>query len=172
MNPKLEENQSNPSPEKLGQRGELWVILQGLLLLGLILLPPVPLIQLNSNADLSLYGIWAMTFVFALTALIFIVKGLIDLGKNLTPLPYPKDDSTLVKTGIYGVVRHPLYSGLIFAALGWTIFQLSASHFLGTMILFIFLDLKARQEERWLKQKYPEYIEYCSQVKKLIPGIY
>jgi protein-S-isoprenylcysteine O-methyltransferase Ste14 len=172
MNPKLEENHSNFWSEQLGQRGEFWVVLQGLLLLGLLLLPPIPVMKVSYDADLVQYGIGAISIVLGVTAFILILKGLIDLGQNLTPFPYPKENGTLIKTGIYGVVRHPLYSGLIFAALGWTIFQLSVSHLLGTIILFIFLDLKGRQEENWLQQKYPEYQEYCSQVKKLIPWIY
>jgi protein-S-isoprenylcysteine O-methyltransferase Ste14 len=172
MNPKLAENHSNSWSEYLAQRGEFWVDLQGLLLLGLVWLPPIPLIKLNPDSPLIVYGIWLITLILAVTAFIFIIKGLMDLGKNLTPFPYPKQEGTLITTGIYGVVRHPLYSGLIFAALGWTTFQLSVSHLLGTIILLIFLDLKARQEENWLKQKYPEYLDYCSQVKKLIPGIY
>lgn len=39
-------------------------------------------------------------------------------------------------------------------------------------ILLIFLDIKARREETWLTQKYPEYTEYQQRVKKLIPGLY
>ena len=108
MNPKLEENHSHLLRLKRGQRGEAWVVLQGLLLLGFILLPPRPIMKLSLMADWVRYGIWALTLIFGLTALIFIVKGLIDLGNNLTPFPYPKENGKLIKTGIYSVVRHPL----------------------------------------------------------------
>ncbi|MBD0342786.1 MAG: isoprenylcysteine carboxylmethyltransferase family protein, partial [Microcoleus sp. Co-bin12] len=66
----------------------------------------------------------------------------------------------------------PLYSGLILAALGWTLFQMSLSHLIATAILIIFFDIKANREETWLTQKYPEYSDYRQRVKKIIPGIY
>ncbi|NEO52215.1 MAG: hypothetical protein F6K54_03435 [Okeania sp. SIO3B5] len=87
-------------------------------------------------------------------------------------------------------IRHPLYSGLIFLTLGWSVFQLSLSHFVAVIVIFLFLDLKARREETWLSEKYPEYSDYqqrvisvisyqlsvinyqLSVVKKLIPRIY
>ncbi|MGB3402503.1 MAG: isoprenylcysteine carboxylmethyltransferase family protein [Microcoleaceae cyanobacterium] len=156
----------------LGQRGEWWVIVQGLLLLGLIILPPVPIISFDSAAQFNIYLYDGAAIILGFTALWFMVKGVLDLGRNLTPLPYPKPGGTLITTGIYRIVRHPLYSGLIFAALGWGLFQKSLSHLLGTVILFIFLDLKARQEENWLRQTYPNYAEYSAQVKKIIPWIY
>jgi protein-S-isoprenylcysteine O-methyltransferase Ste14 len=99
-------------------------------------------------------------------------KGLLDLGQNLTPLPYPKEDGQLVQSGIYSIVRHPLYTGLIALALSWSVFQVSLSHLLATAIVFTFFDAKSRREEAWLTQKYSDYAEYQQQVKKLIPGLY
>lgn len=94
------------------------------------------------------------------------------MGQNLTPLPYPREDGQLVKSGVYSIVRHPLYSGLIFAAFSWVVFQLSLSHLIGAAILCAFFDAKARREEAWLSEKYPEYSDYQQKVKKLIPGVY
>ena len=51
--------------------------------------------------------------IIAALALVLLVKGLSDLGHSLTPLPYPRDDGQLVQTGVYSLVRHSLYSGLI-----------------------------------------------------------
>ena len=152
--------------------GEYLVLLQGALLAGFAILPVYQLpgfkIQSSQLIDLT----WILASILSLGALILIMKGLIDLGKNLTPLPYPIDNGELVQTGIYSIVRHPLYSGLIFAALAWTIFQMSLSHFIATAILLIFFDIKANREETWLTQKYPDYSEYRQRVKKIIPGIY
>ena len=153
-------------------RGEYLVLLQGALLVGFTILPVYQLpgfkIQSSQLIDLT----WILASILGLGALILIVKGLIDLGKNLTPLPYPIDNGELVQTGIYSIVRHPLYSGLIFAALGWTLWQMSISHLIASAILLIFYDIKANREETWLTEKYPDYSEYRQRVKKLIPGIY
>jgi protein-S-isoprenylcysteine O-methyltransferase Ste14 len=40
------------------------------------------------------------------------------------------------------------------------------------MVFLVFFDLKARKEEIWLKHQFPDYENYQSQVKKLIPWIY
>ncbi|MEG4106684.1 isoprenylcysteine carboxylmethyltransferase family protein [Microcoleus sp. S13_C5] len=153
-------------------RGEYLVLLQGGLLTGFVILPvyQLPGLKIQSTQLVAITGIVAI--ILGLSGLIFIIKGLIDLGKNLTPLPYPREDGELVQTGIYGIVRHPLYSGLILAALGWTLFQMSISHLIASAILIIFFDLKASREETWLNEKYLHYSQYSQRVKKLLPGIY
>ena len=153
-------------------RGEYLVLLQGGLLTAFTILPVYQPPGLKIQSTHLLYIIWFMASILGLSGLIFIIKGLIDLGKNLTPLPYPREDGELVQTGIYGIVRHPLYSGLILAALGWTLFQMSISHLIASALLIILFEIKANREEAWLTKKYPDYSEYRQRVKKLIPGIY
>ncbi|MDX2213232.1 MAG: isoprenylcysteine carboxylmethyltransferase family protein [Oculatellaceae cyanobacterium bins.114] len=154
-----------------GQRGEYWVVAQAVLLIALFFVPiyrPV-VIQL---ASIAWYGVWAIALAIGLFALILLFKGLLDLGKNLTPLPYPREDGQLVQTGVYAIVRHPLYSGLILGVLSWAIFNLSLSHAIATLVFFLFFNAKANQEEQWLMEKYPDYSVYQQRVKKLIPWIY
>ncbi|MEG3848242.1 isoprenylcysteine carboxylmethyltransferase family protein [Microcoleus sp. herbarium19] len=153
-------------------RGEYLVLLQGALLAAFTILPVYQPPGVKIESTQLIYLTWIIASILGLGALILIVKGLIDLGENLTPLPYPREDGELVQTGIYGIVRHPLYGGLILAAFGWSIWQISLSHLIATAILFAFFDIKARREETWLSEKYPEYSEYSQRVKKLIPGIY
>jgi len=155
-----------------GRKGEYWVLIQGLLILAFPFLPGFRpnWFKINSSEWLAL--IWGVAAVLALGALVLLGKGLLDLGKQLTPLPYPKEDGELVQTGVYSLVRHPLYSGVIFLALSWAIFQMSLSHLLGVLILLIFLNAKASKEEVWLTEKYADYGEYRQRVKKLIPWVY
>ena len=155
-----------------GERGEYLVLLQGALLIGFILLPVYRPVGWNLNSPTLLYLRWGLAAALGLAGIVLILKGLLDLGRNLTPLPYPKADGQLVRSGVYGLVRHPLYSGLIFAAFSWVVSQFSLSHLIATAILFAFFDTKARREEAWLTQKYPEYSDYQQQVKRLIPGVY
>lgn len=154
-----------------GERGEYLVLLQGILLIGFIILPVYRPLELNSDVAIQ-YLRWAFAAIFAIIALGLIVKGLLDLGHNLTPLPYPKDHGELIQSGVYSLVRHPLYSGIIFGALSWVIFQFSLSHLIAMAVLFAFFNAKASREEAWLTQKYPEYSDYQQRVKRLIPGVY
>jgi len=153
-------------------RGEYLVLLQGALLGGFAILPVYQLPGFKIQSTQLIYLTWIVAIILGLGALILIIKGLIDLGKNLTPLPYPIENGELIQTGIYSIVRHPLYSGLILASLGWTIFQMSISHLIASAVLLVFFDIKANREETWLIEKYPDYSEYRQRVKKLIPGIY
>ena len=155
-----------------GRKGEYWFLGQVILITGLIILPVYRPEWLSINSSIAMYLIWALASALAIGALMLIGKGLLDLGQNLTPLPYPKEEGQLVQTGIYGLVRHPLYSGLILAAASWSFWQLSLSHLALGAVLFAFLDAKASREEAWLSQKHLEYADYRQKVKKLIPWIY
>ena len=53
------------------------------------------------------------------TGAAFLGRGLLDLGRNLTPVPRPREDAELVETGVYSLVRHPMYGALIVTAVGW-----------------------------------------------------
>jgi len=153
-----------------GNRGEYWVMTQALLLLSFALLPvDQPPVKVPFQL---LYLTLPITLILEAMAIVFIVRGLRDLGHSLTPLPYHRADGELVQTGMYGIIRHPLYSGLILAALGWAILQLSWLHLLGAIALFLFFNAKSTREEIWLTEKYSDYAPYSQQVKKLIPWIY
>ncbi len=156
-----------------GQHGEYWVLAQGTLMLGFILLPTWQPIALNLDENqVYLYIKLSLAAAFATIAAVFLIRGVLELGSSLTPLPYPTEDGQLIQSGVYGIVRHPIYSGVIFAALSWVLFQWSLSHFIATVILVLFFDAKANREEVWLTEKYIDYPDYRINVKKLIPWIY
>jgi protein-S-isoprenylcysteine O-methyltransferase Ste14 len=154
-----------------GQKGEYWVVAQTLLFLIFIFLPVDR--PWGFAALLAWQGwLWTVAGLIGLFGVILFSKAFLDLGQSLTPLPYPKEDSQLVRSGVYAIVRHPIYSGVILLALSWAIAQASLTHLVGALVFFIFFNAKASQEEKWLSQKYPEYPEYRQQVKKLIPWLY
>jgi protein-S-isoprenylcysteine O-methyltransferase Ste14 len=155
-----------------GLRGEYWVIAQGLLLLVFAVLPIARPSFITLDLSTWQYASWILTAIFGVLAIVFLGRSLFDLGRNLTPLPHPRDDGQLVTTGVYGLVRHPLYSGVIYLALAYASWQMSWVHFIGAIILFVFFDAKSRTEEVWLTEKFPDYINYRNSVKKLLPWIY
>ena len=98
--------------------------------------------------------------------------GILRLGRGLTPLPYPKDGAELVQTGPYALVRHPMYGGGLVLALGWALWVHGWLTLGYVAVLFVFLDVKSRREERWLAGKFPAYAAYQRRVRKLIPFVY
>jgi protein-S-isoprenylcysteine O-methyltransferase Ste14 len=171
----LDSTPGNPAPPAAawhGRRGELLVAIQFLLLFAFILAPrwnpwlTPDLLGATDSARL------AALVLFGLVGLALGGLGFVTIRRYLTPLPYPVDHSRLVTSGVYGVVRHPLYSSQLFAALGWVCFTLSLSH-LGLLILgFLFFDFKAGKEERWLTERHSEYTAYARSVRKLVPWVY
>ncbi|MFN3361356.1 MAG: methyltransferase family protein [Pseudanabaenaceae cyanobacterium] len=148
------------------QRGEYWVIGQTILSVAYVLLPSVSVFSLPFAVRIS------ATVVLGGVAFLLGFTGLFALGDNLTPLPHPKEEGTLITTGAYRFVRHPLYSSVIFLALAYAVWLMSITHLVGVLFLVVFFDRKAAQEEKWLTAKFPEYEEYRRSVQKLLPGIY
>ena len=149
-------------------RGEGWVAAQGVLLLA-----TVAATFAGPNLPPGLRG--PARGLGALGLLVgggFFLAGVLDLGKNLTPLPRPKPGGALVTGGTYGVVRHPIYSGGLLAALGWALLRGRWLGLLASGALWVFFDAKATREEAWLAERFPDYPAYRRRVAKLVPGVY
>lgn len=99
------------------------------------------------------------------------IGGSLTIRRYLTPLPYPVENNKLVNSGVYALVRHPLYSSQLFAAAGWAVFTLSLSHLLVTALALAFFNYKASKEEAWLTERHPEYRDYAAKVGKFAPGL-
>jgi len=89
----------------------------------------------------------------------------------MTPLPRPRQDGALVETGVYALVRHPIYGGLILAALGWAMVRASIVAVILAAALAAFFRLKSSREERWLEMRYPDYAAYRARTRRFIPWI-
>jgi protein-S-isoprenylcysteine O-methyltransferase Ste14 len=100
------------------------------------------------------------------------ILGAVNLGTNLTPFPRPVRTGRLVQTGIYRYIRHPLYLSVICSAFGWSAVRASWPALVSAVILALFLDAKARREERWLLQEFPDYQDYARRVARFVPRLY
>ena len=112
-------------------------------------------------------------------ALPMIIIGLIlvalagsSLGSALSVLPRPTEAGDLVTTGLYGVVRHPIYTGVLLSALGWALLRGSTIGLVVTVVLFVLFDRKAAVEEGHLSARFAGYAAYKARVRKLIPLVY
>jgi protein-S-isoprenylcysteine O-methyltransferase Ste14 len=83
-----------------------------------------------------------------------------------------KDGHRLIRTGPYGIVRHPIYTGLLTAMIG-TAFVIGEWHaLLAVGIAMIAMIRKIRLEERWLGQHMgEEYRRYQAETRALVPLI-
>ncbi|MEO8571900.1 MAG: isoprenylcysteine carboxylmethyltransferase family protein [Chloroflexota bacterium] len=159
----------------LGPRGEGWVAAQIALF---VVVAGFGVRDLEAGTAASLMSFPAVVGLIAVGAALLVLGGVVavramrDLGRNLSPFPRPLAGSELVETGLYRLVRHPIYSGLILAGLGWSVATASGWAGLSTLALAVTLDLKARREETWLGEALDGYPAYRARTKRLIPFVY
>ncbi|MGA3027075.1 MAG: isoprenylcysteine carboxylmethyltransferase family protein [Bryobacteraceae bacterium] len=92
------------------------------------------------------------------------------LGGNWSSTVTLKKDHTLIRSGPYAVVRHPIYSGLALALLGTAVSYARVGALLGVVVAVLGWRLKSRIEEAFMEREFgAEYTEYKRRVKALIP---
>ena len=148
------------------ERGGLWVAGQGVLLLAV------------SVSGLVWHHQWQSLPAILLGALLLLaaaacgIAGTLALGHNLTPFPQPSSTNQLVQSGIYGLIRHPLYTAVMCGSVGWALVWRSWPALVAALALGPFFNAKARREERWLRQRFPAYARYEERVKRFLPWVY
>ena len=122
-------------------------------------------------------GQWPVVVSLVPSALLFVyaawtgVTGVRHLGRNLTPLPVPRAGGTLVTSGIYARLRHPLYASLMALGLAWALLWSSLPALGIAAALCVFLHAKARHEEEHLCQVFLDYPEYRRRVPRYLPRL-
>jgi protein-S-isoprenylcysteine O-methyltransferase Ste14 len=82
-----------------------------------------------------------------------------------------KEDHHVVDTGPYGLVRHPIYAGAMFAALMTALMRASPAGLAGTALIAAGFSMTARIEERFLREQLgaEAYDAYSARVPMLFP---
>ena len=144
------------------EKGKKLVFLQFALIIVLALFPD------NNTVDPRLSIVGTVMLAIGLAVLF---AGFMGLGKSLTANPVPNQDGVLVTKGIYSIVRHPIYLGLLSITLGLVVSSGVWAQIIVWIALAILLVYKMRWEEVLLTAKYKGYAEYMSKVPAVIPGL-
>jgi protein-S-isoprenylcysteine O-methyltransferase Ste14 len=95
------------------------------------------------------------------------------LGDRFSGLVAIQPGHALLTTGIYGVIRHPSYLGLLVNAFGWGLAFRSWAGVLLAALLVPLLLARIRSEEALLRAQFgTEYDAYCARTSRLIPGVF
>jgi protein-S-isoprenylcysteine O-methyltransferase Ste14 len=95
------------------------------------------------------------------------------LGNRFSGLVAIQPGHTLVTRGVYGVIRHPSYLGLLVNSLGWVLAFRSGVGLLITALIIPPLLARIGAEERLLRTQFgDEYDAYRARTSRLIPGLY
>jgi protein-S-isoprenylcysteine O-methyltransferase Ste14 len=97
----------------------------------------------------------------------------VDLGRNWSISLQVRSHHTLVKTGVYRLIRHPMYSSFFLLGLSQMLllpnWLAGASGLIGVALLFVF---RVRREEHMMLQTMgDEYRDYMTSTKRLIPWV-
>ena len=121
-------------------------------------IPQKQIIQVSTLSYLVGFLIIIMAFIILLVA----IK---DLGTNLSPFPRPINNSNLVTSGIYRFTRHPMYYSLILISFGVFITKLSIYYLFLSISLVLIIKFKIVLEEKYLNNKFKNYLLYKNKVK-------
>ena len=139
-----------------------YIALQGIILV----LAPVEHILGNVQVSATQQVLGAL---LALGGLSLGVLSFRALGRNFRFFAAPRRSGTLVTSGIYSRIRHPMYTGVITMFAGYVLFWgslLSVPLWLAFSILYM---IKSVKEERILMDRFPDYREYKNRTWRFFP---
>lgn len=121
----------------------------------------------QSGPDIQAAGVFLCA-----AGLAFAIWARIHLGRNWSGTPSIKEGHELVMSGPYRFVRHPIYTGMLFALLGSALAG-------GVIWLAVFVVFCANflyripVEEKYMMQLFPvQYPAYRERTRKLIPFVW
>ena len=94
------------------------------------------------------------------------------LGRNWSSTVMVKHDHTLIRSGPYRAVRHPIYTGMLLALFGTALAIGAPRGFIGAALILVGFMVKMLAEEARMRETFPAYAEYCRRTARLIPGVF
>lgn len=98
--------------------------------------------------------------------------GLKEIGRLFSQKVELRDNHSVVDSGIYKYLRHPLYLGSIVMAIGTVCYCVNSYAFGLFTLLLIGIFSRIKKEETYLMTHLDGYEAYAGRTKRLLPGIY
>ena len=144
--------------------GWSFVAVQAVLLGLLVLLP--------GRSDWPTPGWLEMAgFVGLLVGLAIIAVAALGLGRSLTPTPVPVGYGSLTTNGLYRLVRHPIYTGVLTIVAALAVRSGSWLSLAVAVVTVVFFNQKAAWEEARLSERYAQYPAYAAATPRFVPRI-
>jgi protein-S-isoprenylcysteine O-methyltransferase Ste14 len=110
-------------------------------------------------------------YVLCGIGLVLLFAAISRIGQSIQIAPAPKQEATLVTTGVYRWFRHPIYTSIVMVVLG--LFLKKPTFGVATIaaVVILFLLIKVKFEERLLLARYPEYADYMRRAWGIVPWL-
>ena len=120
--------------------------------------------EIHNSSDIRYIGVAISSIAIAL-----FISSKVSLGKNYSPCYDQRIPDNITTGGIYKFVRHPIYLSNILLLFG--IFIISGSFLIigNFLLLVVFYTISAFREEKYLINKFPEYLSYSKKTGMFIP---
>lgn len=113
-----------------------------------------------------------MAGILCIAGLAFCVWARATLGRNWSGTITLKEGHELVERGPYRLVRHPIYTGLLAMFLATAIVFGHLGGFVAVVVAFASFWIKLVEEEKLMRQQFPEqYRSYEQRVKRIVPFV-
>ena len=113
------------------------------------------------------------TLISSIIAWFLILAGSMVIMIGLVSLRWkaaaPSLKDSLVTSGIYAHIRHPLYSGMLLQLLGLAVYLPQGPMLVACILGVLWVLLQARLEELDLLQRLPAYRDYMQRVPRFLP---
>jgi protein-S-isoprenylcysteine O-methyltransferase Ste14 len=124
------------------------------------------------DSMIALIILTVMGLVLVVVGTIVNVIGRQYLGSNWANQVTLYENQSLVRKGVFGIVRHPLYASLIWMFCGASLVYHNLIAFLATIFIFVpAMYWRAKQEEALLAERFPDYAQYRSEVSMFVPRL-
>ncbi len=92
--------------------------------------------------------------------------------RHLRATPEPARGARLVTAGPFRAIRHPMYTSVLLASLGWVTGDWTWWRGALWLALLAVLLAKLHLEEHLLRATFPDYATYAARTHRLVPGLY
>ena len=162
-------NRRSAFPHDRGSRTLLWFVIG-------IVIAAGTASQSVSAASIRIPEPWLLgvSLLLLVGGLVIRWTAILTLGRFFSTSVAIQQDHRLVRTGLFRLVRHPSYSGLLLLFLGmglsfgnWLSFAVIVVPFLAALLYRIQVE-----ESSLIEALGQDYLEYCKETKRLLPGIF
>ena len=154
--------------EKLGEQKQV-ILLSGLMFLGGFIAA-----GLSFRFGFMLLPQWVSfaactAFLLAYLLYAFVLRENAFLSRTIEV----QENQHVVNTGLYAIVRHPMYSATVLLFLSMPLILRSAAAFVIFLAYPMIIAKRIRSEEAFLSEHLPGYTDYCKKVRfRLIPFVW